>query len=85
MLKYASICVPIGEDGHRGVTEYLDVAKKSAFTFFQEEKEVDWADQTFHLVLVALLIKKASVGYPHMQWQLSWRRSWAMRLRQHFR
>jgi Fic family protein len=59
MLKYAGICIAIGDGNDEERKEYLQMTTRASKLFYQEDMEVEKADQKAHLELGVIVIKKA--------------------------
>lgn len=51
MLKYAGVCVPIGETGEDERREYLQLARRASKRFWTEDMEFGRNGETYHLEL----------------------------------
>ncbi|CZT05859.1 uncharacterized protein RCO7_03974 [Rhynchosporium graminicola] len=58
LLKYAGVCVPLGEKDDADREEYIGLTNRASKLFLAEEFEVDKEDETSHLELGVLVTKK---------------------------
>jgi Fic family protein len=59
LLKYAGICVPIGEGDEREREKYISLTTRASKKFYREHMEVEREDETAHLELGILVTKKS--------------------------
>ncbi|KAN0092202.1 Fido domain containing protein [Hyaloscypha variabilis] len=71
LLKYAGICIPIGEGGNEDKDEYLAVATRASKIFYQEDQVVSKEQETSHHELAVVVLKKSRAKLRDLYWALS--------------
>lgn len=69
LLKYAGLCVPIGEDGVQSREGYFDLARGSDINFLTED--YDDFRETGHEGLAGLVVQKAAIDLEKLLTRLS--------------
>jgi len=58
-VKYAGVCVPIGEGRRAEREEYIHLTRRASRLFHKEDMEVARDEETYHFELGMLLLTKS--------------------------